>query len=92
MALILHNINESIPARNLINVRYVTKPLTVAQVLLDISEFTLKRSLINVQSAAKPLNRTQVLIIISDFILGSPTNLTNAVKSLLAAQVLLNIR
>ena len=92
MALILPNINESILARSLINVRYVTKPLTVAQVLLDISEFTLKRSLINVHSVAKPLNRTQVLIIISDFILGSPTNLTNAVKLLLAVQVLLNIR
>ena len=92
MALILDNINESILARNLINVRYVAKPLTVAQVLLDISKFILKRSLINVQSVAKPLNRTQVLIITSDFILGSPTNLITAVESLLAAQVLLNIR
>ena len=47
--------SEFILERSLINVKNVTKPLSVAHILPNISKFILERKLIIVQSVAKPL-------------------------------------
>ena len=52
--------SEFILEKNLINVKTVTKPLSVAHVLLNISEFTLGRDLIILQNVAKPLFGVQL--------------------------------